>query len=889
LSGRGVLTAFRKTKAGTSSPPPAVLPSAPIRGINLQTTAKGRFMQLGPKLPDKIYKRTLFSWVLTSNMKLQAILLMVILVTVAVRVFPLEMQKKIINEAIGEQKVQLLFLYCGYYLAAVVLASGLKFAINSLQTYIGQEALAEMRKKLYAHILTLPINFFRKASPGMIVSSLVTEVANAGDFIGQAIAVPVTNILTLLAFAGYLFYLNPLLAGLSMVLYPLALIFVPMMQKRSNDANRERVDTGRKMSTMIGETVAGVHEIHGNASFRHENARFADITDKQFKIRVRWNLWKFGIKNSNNFFQSLGPFVLFLVGGWLAIHGRFDLGALVAFLSANEKLYDPWKEMMDFYQSWQDAKVSYNRVMEYFAEDCEFALEPAEPREPLILPGKIDVKDLVMEAPGGIKLLKGVSVSINPGEHLALVGFSGSGKSTLALCIAQIYRYSSGQCQLSGHEIAQMAKSDLAENMGFVPQHPFIFEGTIKENLLYSVNARLVDKGLDPAGNEPSLDEIIEVTQQVGLFLDVLRFGLNTVFRKGKKEHLVQKVIAIREAYYAEQGEELAGLVEFFDEGRYLHYSSVAANLVFGSISDDAWLPENLPDNREFLNFLEEAGLTAMLMGLGRELAVRTVDILKDVPDADASFFEQTPMLFEEFEAYAELAGHLGRDPGADHDDEHKRLLYILALRFTPGRHRIASLPVDAQKALLAGRALFMERIASRHPDKIALYRRDNYIHSQTILDNILFGKLKTDSIKVIDRVNKTIIMLLINEDMLERMVELGLDFQVGTQGDRLSGGQRQKVALARAFLKEPPLLLLDEATAALDNASQARIQNLLDQKWKGKSTVIAVVHRLDTIKNYDKIAVMKSGQIVETGSYAELMAKKGMLHELVHGTKSGR
>ncbi|WP_243358112.1 ATP-binding cassette domain-containing protein [Fundidesulfovibrio terrae] len=843
-------------------------------------------MQLGPKLPDKIYKRSLFSWVLTSNLKLQLILLLVIVVTVAIRVLPLEMQKKIINEAIGEQKVHLLLIYCGYYLAAVVSSSALKFVINALQTYIGQEALADMRKKLYAHILTLPINFFRTASPGMIVSSLVTEVANAGDFIGQAIAVPVTNVLTLLAFAAYLFYLNPLLAGLSMVLYPLALIFVPMMQKRSNEANRERVDTGRTMSTMIGETVSGIHEIHGNASFRHENNRFSAITDRQFKVRLRWTLWKFGIKNSNNFFQSLGPFVLFLVGGWLAINGRFDLGALVAFLSANEKLYDPWKELMDFYQSWQDATVSYNRVMEYFAEDCEFTLEPAEARAPLTLPGKIDVKDLVMEAQGGVKLLKGVSVAVEPGQHLALVGFSGSGKSTLALCIAQIYKYSSGQCQLAGHEIADMAKSDLAENMGFVPQHPFIFEGSIKENLLYSVNSRSVDKGLDPKEHEPSLDRLIEVIQQVGLFLDVLRFGLNTVFRKGKKEHLVQKLIAVREAYSREQGEELRNLVEFFDEGRYLEYSSVAANILFGNPNDDAYLPENLARNEEFLTFLREAGLEAMLEDLGRSLTIQTVDILKNVPGADASFFEQSPMQLEEFEAYSQLAERLERGEGISPGDS--RMLLTLALRYTPGRHALASPPTGFRRRLLSGRALFMERISALPGEKVTFYRRDNYIHSQTILDNILFGKLKTESPKVMDKVNKTIIMLLIQEDMLERIVELGLDFQVGTQGDRLSGGQRQKVALARAFLKEPPLLLLDEATAALDNASQTRIQNLLDSKWKGRSTVIAVVHRLDTIKGYDKIAVMKAGQIVETGSYKELMDRRGMLYELVHGTKAG-
>ncbi len=153
-------------------------------------------------------------------MKLQGILLVVIVITVGARVLPLEMQKKIINHAIGLKKLDLLLIYCGYYLAAVVAASGLKLVINTLQTYIGQQSLADLRKKLYAHILTLPMPFFRKASPGMVVQSLVSEVANTGEFVGQAIAVPVTNLLTLLAFATYLFYLNPLMALISMALYP---------------------------------------------------------------------------------------------------------------------------------------------------------------------------------------------------------------------------------------------------------------------------------------------------------------------------------------------------------------------------------------------------------------------------------------------------------------------------------------------------------------------------------------------------------------------------------------------------------------------------------------------------------------------------------------------
>ena len=842
-------------------------------------------MKLRPDIPDVLYKRSLFSWVWTSNLKLQGLLLVIIVVTVSVRVLPLEMQKKIINQAIGLQRLDLLLMYCGYYLACVVAASGLKLAINALQNYIGQESLTDLRKQLYAHILSLHMSFFRKASPGMVVSSLISEVANTGEFVGQAIAVPVTNLLTLLAFAGYLFYLNPLMALLSMALYPIAILVIPALQRRANAANKLRVDTGRKMSTLIGETISGIHEVHGNASFRLENRRFAYWSERLFRVRVTWNLYKFAIKVSNNFFQNLGPFVLFLVGGYLAIHGRFDLGALVAFLSANEKLYDPWKELMDFYQTYQDAQVSYTRIMEYFQGDPEFAAEPEDPRPPLSLDGSISAKDLVLEVPGGIQLLKGVSLDVSPGEQVALVGFSGSGKSTLALCLCQILKYTAGTATLSGMAIDALPKSDIADNMGIVSQHPFIFEGSIKDNLLYSINARREAHGVSGEEGVPTLDEIIAVVQQVGLFADILRFALNSVFKEGKKENLVRKVVRVREAYHEGHAESMAEWVEFFDPTRYLYYSSVAENLLFGTPEQPDLAPERLPANPFFVNFLHEAGLKMLLMQTGAELATKTVDILKDLPSPDAIFFEQTPVAMDEFDTYRELAGRLGRVRLHKLAPADERLLLTLALRFTPGLHTMVELSPILEGLLLQGRAMFAERIATDLPGAVNFFRRDDYLYSMTVIDNILFGRVKTTSQKVLDQIQKTIVSLLIEEDMLERVLEIGLDFQVGSMGDRLSGGQRQKVALARAFLKEPPILILDEATAALDNASQARIQNLLESKWKGRSTLISVVHRLDTIKNFDKVAVMKAGRIVEVGSYAQRIEKKGMLYELVHGS----
>ena len=137
-----------------------------------------------PSADISVTKRSLFSWVFAYNLHLQVLLLAVIIVTVFARVLPLEMQKRVVNEAIKLRDEDLLMLYCGIYLVSVLAASGLKYLINILQTLIGQRALAEMRKALFHHLLTLPLSFFRKTQPGLVVASLVNELVAAGDFAG---------------------------------------------------------------------------------------------------------------------------------------------------------------------------------------------------------------------------------------------------------------------------------------------------------------------------------------------------------------------------------------------------------------------------------------------------------------------------------------------------------------------------------------------------------------------------------------------------------------------------------------------------------------------------------------------------------------------------------
>ncbi|MGD8241587.1 MAG: ABC transporter ATP-binding protein/permease [Desulfobacterales bacterium] len=833
------------------------------------------------KAPVSMVKRSLFSWIMGPNTKLQLLVLALIVITVFARVLPLEMQKRIVNEAIRLRNVDLLVQYCTIYLVSVVSASLLKYLVNVLQVIISQRTLARMRKGLFAHIISLPLSFFRNTQPGLVVSSIIAELALPSNFVGMAVAVPVINLLTLVAFAAYLFWLNAWLAALSLSIYPAVVFLVPLLQRRVNLANKKRVDLTRRLSDKVAESISGIHEIHGNGAYGIENQKVGGIVDRLYRIRLRWDLLRAGVKTSNNFFTSLGPFLVFILGGYLTIQGQLELGALVAFLSAQEKLYDPWKELIQFYQGYQDGIVSYNKTMSYFDAEPDYALMAPEDRPPLDLEGQVSVQNLTFATDDGLKLLDNISLTLNPGDHLALIGFSGSGKSTLAQCIGQLYAYTDGHVLFDNAEVEDLSKQDMVRNMGFVSQTPFIFDGTIEENLLYACQA--MDGGRQEDGHQPSLDDKIQVLHQTGLFTDTLRFGLNTIFNPGQDDPLVEQLVRVRRNFQKQFGDSLAEFVEFFDENRYLYHSSVAANLLFGSPNRERFKGARLAASTYFLDFLKHAELQRPLVELGADLTRQTIDILGNLPP-DNVFFEQSPIAPDELETFKAVARQTRRKKLHQLDESARAKLLELALRFTPGRHKMISFPHLLERLILEGRALFKEKISADDPDAFSFYDKEQYIFSQTIQNNIFFGKTTTTNVKAQDKIVQSIIHLLIEEDLLETIVRIGMQYQVGGKGDKLSGGQRQKLAIARVFLKSPKLLIMDEATSALDNKSQARIQNFLDSRLKGKATVIAVVHRLDIIKNFDQVAVMKAGKLMEIGTYDDLMAHKGVLYELVSG-----
>ena len=190
---------------------------------------------------------------------------------------------------------------------------------------------------------------------------------------------------------------------------------------------------------------------------------------------------------------------------------------------------------------------------------------------------------------------------------------------------------------------------------------------------------------------------------------------------------------------------------------------------------------------------------------------------------------------------------------------------------------------IDSGEILVDGKNIDSFTAASLRRN-IGIVQQDIYLFNATIKENILYGRLDATDEEIIEAAKRANI-----HDYIMTL-EKGYDTEIGERGVRLSGGQKQRLSIARVFLKNPPILILDEATSALDNTTEILIQSALDELCRGRTTLV-VAHRLSTIKNADRIAVVSDGMIVEEGSHTELLSKGGeyaKLYELQFRGNSG-
>lgn len=302
---------------------------------------------------------------------------------------------------------------------------------------------------------------------------------------------------------------------------------------------------------------------------------------------------------------------------------------------------------------------------------------------------------------------------------------------------------------------------------------------------------------------------------------------------------------------------------------------------MFGNPVTDDFDSEHLADNAYILQVLEDVGLTEKFLQVGYQLAATMVELFADLPP-DHELFQQ--FSFVSADELPELQALLQR---ADQDNlgalpvGERSTLISLPFVLVPARHRLGLVDEEFQDKILEARKIFEEKLPEDLTGAIEFFDSETYNRAANLMDNILFGKVAYDQAQAQERVGVLIREVIRELGLRHTVAEVGLQYNVGIAGARLSSAQRQRLALARATLKRPDVLLLFRSTSSMDGTSQTRIMEGLLDLFENRSLIWGL-HRVGDAQFFDYVLVMRQGRVVEQGSFDELNVEGTALHDLV-------
>ena len=862
---------------------------------------------------------TVWKFIVRHSVRSQLLLLALTLVSFPFLYLSLELPKIIINDAIdgtdfprhffGQtlDQIPYLMVLCAIFLLLVLANGGLKFANNVYRGIVGERMLRRLRFQLYQHVLRFPLPRFRRMSQGEIVSMITAETEPLGGYIGDSVALPAFQGGTLLTLLAFMFVQDPALGLAAVALYPVQIYLIPKLQKQVNALKAERTRRVRKLSERIGEVVGGVKEVHTHDTSQYELAEFSSRVGEIFHIRYRIYLGKFFIKFINNFIAQVTPFFFFSIGGWLVIRGDLSFGALVAVLAAYKDLSSPWKELLNFYQIKEDARIKYELLHDAFQPPALLpeTLLSADPAKTPALRGELAANgiDLRDEEEGEGAFAGTLSFRLSLPERVAVLGPSGGGRDRLGPVLAALHRPARGALSVAGLNLLQSPEALTGRRIAYVNQEAGLRSGTVRDNLLYALmhrpasgsggavsssrakevrEARLSGNSehdpnadwLDYAGAGVADAEALEeralaVLRVADLEEDVFELGLRGMLDPARAPALASRFLEARAALHERLAASRAGaLVELFDRDAYNENLSVAENLVFGTPRDPSFAMDALADNPYVQRVLDETGLMERFVSIGGAVAELMLELFADVEPGSEMFERFSFIDADDLPRFRALLTRCGGDYGAL-DAGDRNLLVSLPFKLIPARHRLGLLDGRFQEDLLRARRVFAEGFGDA-PPPIDFFDRAAFNPAVSVQDNILFGRLvygRARSEATLGALLREVVDAL---GLRRAIVGVGLDYEVGIGGARLSPPQRQKLAIARAVMKRPDVLVLDEATAALDPASQRQVMDSLFAEFEGR-TLIWVLHRASLAREFGHTLVVDGGRVVEQGRFEDL------------------
>ncbi len=398
---------------------------------------------------------------------------------------------------------RIIILLVGMY----VLSAIFRYIQTWIMTQVTQTVTFRMRQQLSEKINRLPLSYFDKQTYGEVLSRITNDIDTISQTLNQSLSQILTSTVTVLGILVMMFSISWQMSLVALLVLPLAGGVITLIAKSSQKQFL-------RQQTQLGELNGHIEEMYGGHQVmrvfngqKKSIAKFSKINNRLQESAWKAQFFSGLIHPIINFISNIGYVAMTILGGWLAINGRLKIGDIQAFIQYVDQFNQPLVQVANVANILQSTAAAAERVFE-FLDEPEEAVESNNLVKLSGVKGEVEFDNVVFGYKPDQTIIKGLSAHIKPGQRVAIVGPTGAGKTTLVNLLMRFYEINSGSIKIDGVDIRKMKRSDVRQMFGMVLQDTWLFNGTIRQNLMYG-NPKATEEEMVKTAEEAHVDHFV--------------------------------------------------------------------------------------------------------------------------------------------------------------------------------------------------------------------------------------------------------------------------------------------------------------------------------------------------------------------------------------------
>jgi len=402
------------------------------------------------------------------------------------------------------------------FVGAALLAWGGQYLETRYLYFAGDAILRSLRTEMFDHLQKLSLRFFDHNKVGKIMSRVQNDVQQLQQLITEGFLTIITSVLTLAGIAVVMIIMNAKLALLTLAVVPVLGILIFVWQKYARRAFIKVRQAIAVVNAQLQEGISGVRVTQSLSREKTNFAQFDSINREHLNANVDASRLTSFMMPIVEIMNAIAFSLVLVVGGYQVLAGETDVGVLIGFLLYIQRFFAPVLELTMQYTELQRAMASGVRIFELLDVEPEIKDSPEAIELPQVR-GEVEFQNVSFGYQPGVEVLRNINFKVTPGETVAIVGQTGAGKSSLVNLLARFYEVEKGKIAVDSYDINSITQQSLRRQMGMVPQDPFLFSGSIEDNIRYG-------------NTSASREEVIEAAKAVGAddFITHLEHGYDT-------------------------------------------------------------------------------------------------------------------------------------------------------------------------------------------------------------------------------------------------------------------------------------------------------------------------------------------------------------------------